>query len=74
MKIIRQKKQVKNLVSDAKSKAYDDIYKKLSTKVNKEDIFKLTRMREMKSKDLYIVTCKEWSPKCFSKGQYIKGR
>lgn len=32
MKIIRQTKQVKNLVSDAKSKAYDDIYKKLSTK------------------------------------------
>ena len=46
------KKEVKKVASDAKSKAYDDLYTKLGTREGEKDIFKLARMREKKSRDL----------------------
>ena len=47
--IKKVKKEAKEVVSDAKCKACDDLYNKLGTREGENDIFKI---REMKSRDL----------------------
>ena len=45
-------KEAKNIVSDAKFKAYDDLHNRLGTREGGKDIFKLANIRERKSRDL----------------------
>ena len=56
-KIYKAKKEAKKVVSDAKRKAYDDLYNRLRTRDGENDIFKLAKIRERKSRDLYHVKC-----------------
>lgn len=44
-------------MSEAKHKAYDDLYRKLGTREGEKDVYKLARMRERKSRDLDHVRC-----------------
>jgi Reverse transcriptase (RNA-dependent DNA polymerase). len=51
------RKEVKKAVRDAKSKAYDDFYKKLETKEGERNIYKLAKFRDRKTKDFNSVKC-----------------
>ena len=66
------KKEAKKVVSDAKFKAY--LYNRLGSRGEK-DIFKLTKIRESKSRDLDHVKCiKSNDQKVLVKDNYIKER
>jgi hypothetical protein len=40
------KKTAKRAVSEAKGRAYDDLYRRLSTKEGEKDVYKIARIRE----------------------------
>ena len=45
------KKTAKWVVSVAKGRAYEDLYQHLSTKEGEKDIYRMTRVRERKTRD-----------------------
>jgi replicative superfamily II helicase len=51
------KKTAKRAVSEAKGRAYDDLYRRLSTKEEEKYVYKIARIREMKTRDLNQVKC-----------------
>ena len=69
------KKTAKRAVSEAKGQAYDDLYRRLSTKEGDKDAYKMTRIRERKTRDLNQVKCiKDEMDRLLVKGQDIKQR
>ena len=48
----KAKKETKKVVSDAKFKAYNDLYNRLGTRESEKDTFKLAKIRERTSRDL----------------------
>ena len=65
----------KKLVSEAKSKAFDDLYRKLGTREGEKDIYKLAKQRDKKSKDLDHIRCiKDEDQRVLVKDHEIKGR
>ena len=51
------KKIAKRVVSEAKGRAYDDLYQRLSTKEGEKDVYKMSRVRDRKIRDLNQVKC-----------------
>jgi hypothetical protein len=51
------KKEAKKAVSEAKGKAYESLYNKLDSKEGQNDIFRLAKARERKTRDLTQVKC-----------------
>ena len=51
------KKEAKKAVSNAKLKAYDNLYNKLDTKESEKDIYKLAKLRKRKIKDFNYIKC-----------------
>ncbi|KAJ1253571.1 hypothetical protein BS78_K232400, partial [Paspalum vaginatum] len=51
------KKIAKRAVSEAKGKAYDDLYQRLSTKGGEKDVYKMARIRDRKTRNLNQVKC-----------------
>ena len=45
------KKTAKRVVSEANGQAYDDLYRHLSTKEGENDIYRMARVRERKTRD-----------------------
>jgi hypothetical protein len=69
------KKTAKRAVSETKGQAYDDLYRRLSTKEGEEDVYKIARIRERKTRDLNQVKCiKDEMDRLLVKGQDIKQR
>jgi hypothetical protein len=69
------KKIAKRAVSEANGRAYDDLYRRLSTKKGKNDVYKMARIRERKTRDLNQVKCiKDEIDQLLVKGQDIKQR
>ncbi|ONM20895.1 Nuclear pore complex protein GP210 [Zea mays] len=69
------KKTAKRAVSEAKGRAYDDLYRRLSTKEGEKDVYKIARIRESKTRDLNQVKCiKDEMDQLLVKGQDIKQR
>ena len=69
------KKTAKRAVSEAKGRAYDDLYRRLSTKEGEKDVYKMGRIRERKTRDLNQVKCiKDEMDQLLVKGQDIKQR
>jgi hypothetical protein len=67
------KKTTKRAVSEAKGRAYDDLYRRLSTKEGEKDVYKIARIRERKTRDLNQVKCiKDEMDELLVKGQDIK--
>ena len=48
----KAEKEIKTVVSDGNLKAYNDLYNKLGTREGEKDIFKLTKIRNRKNRDL----------------------
>jgi hypothetical protein len=69
------KKTAKRAVIEAKGRAYDDLYQRLSTKEEDKDVYKMARIRERKTRDLNQVKCiKDELDQLLVKGQDIKQR
>lgn len=51
------KKETKKAVSEARDQAYEGFYKQLDTKEGEQNIYKITRARERKTRDLSQVKC-----------------
>ena len=62
-------------MSEAKGRAYDDPYRRLNTKEEEKDVYKMARIRERKMRDLNQVKCiKDEMDQLLVKGQDIKQR
>ena len=46
------KRAAKRAMNVAKGKAYDDLYQRLGTKEGENDIYKMARIRERKTRDI----------------------
>jgi len=51
------KKEAKKVVQNARAKVYREMYEKLDTKEVEKDMYRIARIRERKTKDLYTVRC-----------------
>jgi hypothetical protein len=51
------KKTAKRVVSEAIGQMYDGLYQRLSTKEGKKDIYRMTKSRERKTRDIIQVKC-----------------
>jgi len=51
------KKTTKRAVSEAKGRAYEDLYQRLSTKEGEKDIYRMARARDRKTRDFNQVKC-----------------
>ena len=69
------KKEVKKVISNAKLKAYDNLYNRLDTKEGEKDIYKLAKLREKKTKDFnHIKWVKGKDERVLIKEEEIKER
>ena len=50
-------KEAKNAVAIAKNNAYEKLYHKLNSKEGENEVFKLARVRERRTKDLSSMRC-----------------
>ena len=51
------KKEVRRVISETKTKIFEEFYKRLDTKEGEKDIYKIARNREKKTRDLTQVKC-----------------
>ncbi|XP_071680209.1 uncharacterized protein [Lolium perenne] len=51
------KKDAKQAVSEARGRAYEDLYQRLNMKEGERDIYKMTKFRERKTRDVNAVKC-----------------
>ena len=51
------RKTAKRALIEAKGRAYDDLYRRLSTNEGEKDVYKIDRIRERKTRDLTQVKC-----------------
>ena len=50
-------KEAKKAVQNARAKVYKEVYEKLETKEVEKDIYRIARIRERKTRDLYTMRC-----------------
>ncbi|XP_051209355.1 uncharacterized protein [Lolium perenne] len=69
------KKAAKRAVSEARGRAYEDIYQRLNTKEGERDIYKMAKFRERKMRDVNEVKCiKDLEDQLLVKEEAIKRR
>ena len=69
------KKEPKKAVQNVRAKVYKKMYEKLDTKDVEKDIYRITRTRERKTRDLCIVRCvKDEDQKVLARDEEIKKR
>ncbi|XP_051212163.2 uncharacterized protein [Lolium perenne] len=69
------KKAVKRAVSEARGRAYEDLYQRLNTKEGERDIYKMDKFRERKTRDVNEVKCiKDGEDQLLVKDEAIKRR
>ena len=51
------RKEAKKGIRDVKFKTYDDLYDKLGTKDGENDVYKLAKLRERKTRDFNHIKC-----------------
>ncbi|XP_071681458.1 uncharacterized protein [Lolium perenne] len=69
------KKAAKRAVSEARGRAYEDLYQRLNTKEGERDIYKMAKFRERKTRDVSEVKCiKDGDDQLLVKDEAIKRR
>ena len=69
------KKAAKRAVSEARGRAYEDLYQRLNTKEGERDIYKMAKIRERKTRDVGEVKCiKDGVDQLLVKDEAIKRR
>ena len=62
-------------MSDARGRAYEDLYQRLGTKEGERDIYKMAKIRERKTRDIGQVKCiKDGAGQLLVKDEEIKHR
>jgi hypothetical protein len=62
-------------VSEVRGQAYTELYQKLNTKESENDVYKMVKLRERKTKDFNQVKCiKDESDRLLVKDEEIKNR
>jgi hypothetical protein len=62
-------------VSEARGKPYTELYQKLDTKEGKNDVYKMAKLRERKTRDFHQVKCiKDETDRLLVKDEEIKKR
>jgi uncharacterized membrane protein YheB (UPF0754 family) len=62
-------------VSEAKGQAYTELYRKLDTKNGENDVYKMAKLRERKTRDFHQVKCiKDEADRLLVKDEEIKNR
>jgi hypothetical protein len=69
------KKIAKQAVSEARGRMYDGLYQRLSTKEGEKDIYRMTKSRERKMRDIIQIKCiKDETERLLTKNEDIKNR
>ena len=69
------KKAAKRAVSEARGRAYEDLYQRLDTKEGERDIYKMAKSRERKTRDVDQIKCiKDGADQLLVKNEEIKHR
>ncbi|KAG2560585.1 hypothetical protein PVAP13_8KG079668 [Panicum virgatum] len=69
------KRVAKRAVSVANGKAYDDLYQRLGTKEGENDIYRMARIRERKTRDINQIKCiKDGTDRLLVKDEEIMDR
>lgn len=69
------KKNAKKAVSEARGRAYEDLYHKLGTKEGENNVYKIAKLRERKTRDFSQVKCiKDENNRLLVKDDEIKNR
>ncbi|XP_051220663.1 uncharacterized protein [Lolium perenne] len=69
------KKAAKRAVSEARDRAYEDLYQRLNTKEGERDIYKMAKFRERNTRDVNEVKCiKDGDDQLLVKDEAIKRR
>jgi hypothetical protein len=67
------KKTAKRTVSEARGQIYDGLYQRLSTKEGEKNIYRMTKSRERKTRDIIQVKCiKDATKRLLTKDEDIK--
>ena len=67
------KNEAKKDVQNARAKVYKEVYEKLNTKEVEKDIYRITRIREKKTRDLCTMRCvKDEDQKVLFRDEEIK--
>jgi hypothetical protein len=69
------KKTTKRVVSEVRGQMYDGLYQRLGTKKGEKDIYRMTKSRERKMRDIIQVKCiKDKTERLLTKDEDIKNR
>jgi hypothetical protein len=69
------KKTTKRAVSEARGQMYDGLYQRLGTKEGEKDIYRMTKSRERKTRDIIQVKCiKDETERLLTKDEDTKNR
>jgi hypothetical protein len=69
------RRNAKKAVSEARGQAYTELYRKLDTKEGENDIYKMTKLRERKTRDFHQIKCiKDETDRFLVKDEEIKNR
>jgi hypothetical protein len=69
------KKTVKRVVSEARGRMYDGLYKRLGTKEGENDIYRMAKSKERKTRDIIQVKCiNNETERLLTKDEDIKNR
>jgi len=69
------KKEAKKAIQNVRAKLYKEVYEKLDTKEVEKDIYRITRIRERKTRDLCTVRCVKYEDqKVLVRDEEIKER
>ncbi|XP_073355151.1 uncharacterized protein [Aegilops tauschii subsp. strangulata] len=69
------KKAARRAMSEARGRAYEDLYQRLGTKEGERDIYKMDKIRERKMRDVDQVKCiKDGADQLLVKDEEIKHR
>jgi hypothetical protein len=69
------RRNTKKDVSEARGQVYAELYRKLNTKEDENDIYKMTKLRERKTRDFNQVKCiKDETDRFLVKDKKIKNR
>jgi hypothetical protein len=62
-------------VTEARGQAYTELYRKLDTKEGENDVYKMTKLRERKTRDFHQVKCIKYdTDRLLVKDEEIKNR
>jgi hypothetical protein len=69
------RRNAKKAVSEARGQTYTELYQKLDTKEGKNDVYKMAKLRERKTRDFHQVKCiKDEADRLLVKDEEIKNR